>query len=126
MEVEICRFGTPIVPCTVAALREQLQFRDENGYASYWFWYSNGSEMGVMFNHEQAYVYFFSNGKESSFALPAVAPENPDELVEFLADNHEPTPMPRWMVVDAVTAEEAIIIFFESGERLSTVAWGEL
>ena len=126
MEVEIYRFGTPVMPCTVAWLREQLQFRDENGYASYWLWHGNGNQMGVMFNYQQAYVYFFSNKKENSFALPTVAPENPDELVAFLADNHEPTPMPKWTVVDAAIAEEAIIIFFESGERLSTVAWGEL
>jgi|GEM_PF-3781975 len=80
-----------------------------------------------MFNRRQAYVHFFpGDGSAGAFALPAVTPDNPDESVEFLANNGEPTPVQRWMVVDASVAEEAIALFYESGERMSSVAWEEL
>lgn len=125
--MQINRFKTPITPRNIDELREHLRFRDDRGFVCFWLWHDNGREMGVMFNRGQAYVHFFpGDGTAGAFALPAVVPDSPDESVEFLADNGESTPVQRWMVVDASVAEEAIVLFFESGERLGSVAWEEL
>ena len=125
--MQINRFRTPITPRNADELRDHLQFRDDEGFSCFWLWHENGREMGVMFNGRQAYVHFFpGDGSAGGFALPAVSPDNPDESVEFLADNGESTPVQRRTVVDASIAEEAIVLFYESGERLSSVAWEEL
>jgi hypothetical protein len=125
--VHICSYRAPIFPRTIEELREYLGFRDSAGFACFWLWHESGRELGVMFNCEEAYVHFFpGNGSPGAFALPSAEPENPDESNDFLADNEEPSPVLRRIVVSAAIAEEAIVWFYESGQRLSSVVWEEL
>jgi hypothetical protein len=124
--MQINRFHDPIAAENVEQLRQHLRFRNADGFACFWMWHDKGTAFAVMLNGDRAYVHFFPAG--GSAGCQAVSPQSkePDDYIDFLADNHEPTPMPRSLTVSAEQASQALEEFFVTGQRPSSLNWAEL
>lgn len=124
--MQIKRYHDPITVENIEQLRAHLRYRDADGFACFWMWHDNGTEFAVMLNGEHAYVHFFAG--DGSAGFQAIGPESDDldDMIDFLADNHEPTLMPRSLTVSADQASKAFEEFFTTGRRPGFLSWAEL
>ncbi len=70
-------------------LHEHLRFRDDNGYACFWLWHDNESQLAVMVHGNEASVHFFPYDNHPGFIPVIAGGVESDEMIEFRADNSE-------------------------------------
>jgi hypothetical protein len=145
--MKLAKYQEIIEVDSLEELHDHLRFRHETIYGSFWLWHERGTELGIMINGENAYLLFVTADgaprKSPPLGMRAVEPvtyegtregpsfystysggtESPDEEIEFLADNYEPTPMDRLYTAPLSQAMKAIDDFFESGERSHRIQW---
>ena len=145
--MKLAKYQEIIEVNSLEELHDHLRFRHDTIYGSFWLWHDSGTELGIMINGEDAYLLFMTADgnprKPPPLGMRVVAPvtykgtgdgpsfystysegtASPDEAVEFLADNYEPTPMNRLYTAPLSQAMKAIDDFFESGERSQSIQW---
>ena len=145
--MKLAKFRDIVKANSMAELHEHLQCRHHGVFGSFWLWHEDGTELAVMINRDDAYLLFVSSdgvSQQSTLDLmtsPQVprtyvggtgpslyssytkAADSPDEEIEFLADNYEPTPMCRLYTVPLSQATLAIEHFFASGQRSENIEW---
>jgi len=148
--MKLAKFRDIVDINNLAELHEHLLSRDRGFYGSFWLWHDSGAELAVMINGDDSYVLFISSdraaqhstldlmtnpnvprayiGSEgpSLYSSYSEDAEYPDEEVDFLADNYEPTPMSKRYTVPHSQALIVMEEFFISGERSTNIRWYEL
>ena len=113
------------VASSTSELRSQLVERDIEGKAAYWLWHESGTQLAIMVNRDDACLHFFPFEGHPGFHSLGQEPEW-SEMVSFLAENGEPTEVPRPMVIPVQLALSAVEEYFSTGAAPATVAWQEL
>ncbi|WP_395737348.1 hypothetical protein [Prosthecobacter sp.] len=145
--MKIAKFREIVEANSLDELHEHLQARHDSFFGSFWFWHDDGPELSVMVNREDAYLLFISpdgashhstldlmtnphvprtyigGAGPSLYSSYSKTAEFPDKEIEFLADNHEPTPMSKLYTVPLSQAITAIDHFFVSGQRSENIQW---
>ena len=118
-------FQEPYEAQNLDELHQRLSFRNDDDAACFWLYHDSGSELGVMFKGDDAYVHYFPGGGHPGFhPIGAIRERGTD--VPFVADNHELTPVDRTMVVPCRIALSAIDQFFSSGAKPTAIEWESL
>lgn len=145
--MKLAKFKEVIEVNSLDELHDHLRFRHDLVYGSFWLWHESGAELGIMINGEDAYLLFIAadgspqkspplgtrvagpvtyegTGEAASlYSTYSEGADSPDEQIDFLADNYEPTPMNRLYTAPLAHAMKAIDAFFESGERSHSIQW---
>ena len=121
--MKLATFQQPVEVASIEQLRKELQFRHDCSFGSFWLWHPTGTELALMVNGSDAYIHFLPGGDHPGYQ--AAVRDRSDEIL-FLADNYEPTPMPRFTTIPLATALIAVEEFFRSGQRPSSISWDSL
>ena len=94
-------------------LHEHLRFRRDDGYACFWLWHNNESQLAVMVHGNNASVHYFPHDNHPGF-MPVIACNDSDEVIEFRADNGEQTYVPRGSVTSCSSSTVSTRLFVVS------------
>ena len=124
MEVEL--FGKLTPTFTLQEAEDYVASFTTESYGCIWLHHANGSQLAIMINGDQAYPHFFPAGDHPGWQ---VAPDDDgdwDTMIDLLADNGEPTPMPHALIVPIDRALAILAHYWQHGSRIDSETWTSL
>jgi len=98
----------------------------DDGFGCLWLYHPNGTQLGIMINGQRSYPHFFPAADRPGWQIAATNDADWNTMIEFLADNREPTPMPLALVVPVERCVDIVTYYWENGGRNDKENWTSL
>ena len=124
MEVYLFRDAKPSL--TLQQAVDYLTSFQTDTFGCMWLHHSNATQLAIMINGRQTYPHFFPAGDHPGWQVAAKDDADWDTEIDFLADNHEPTPMPLALAVSVDRTVEILTHYWHNGSRTEVETWASL